>query len=142
MRHLPKDDERLVDFLRQNFPPPPAASSDLEAQILKSIALLPTECDREALTPNLQRRLWRVPPLSRWGGAIVAASLLAAWTGYRLLAPQSPSSAELMSLEAFVETNWNGVVSDTPPVEPVFEWFFSAQPTSKSEGVAEAKSQK
>lgn len=142
MKHLPKDDDRLVDFLRQNFPTPPGASSDLEAQILKSIASLPDRGSRAALASNLQRRLWKVPPLWGFRGAIVAASLIAAWSGYRLLTPQSPTPVDVVSLEAFVETNWNGVVSDTPAVEPVFEWFFSAQPSSESEGVREAKTRK
>ncbi len=142
MKHLPKDDGRLVDFLRQNFPSPPAASPDLEAQILEAIASLPDREKHQELATQPDRRNGRVLPLWEWRGAIVAASLLAAWTGYRLFTPQRLTPIDLVSLEAFVETNWNGVVSDAPTVEPVFEWFFSAQPSSESEDVGKVTSRK
>lgn len=114
MRHLPEDDEPLVNFLRQYAPKPPAASPDLEEKILNALTSLPESPHRLVL------------PLWLLRGAAVAACLLATWMGYRFFTPQI-TSAELVSLEAFMETNWNGVIDDSS------DWFFSTQSSFESE---------
>ena len=105
MTQFSDDDKDLVNFLRQHRPEVPPASPILEEQILRDIQKLHVS----SLTkPPLVRhsRLWLVP-------SIVAAGFLAAVVGYRTLIPSTPSATELASLETFIETNWQGTISET-----------------------------
>lgn len=101
MTKFPNDDERLVDFLRQHAGEAPTAVPDLEQLIIQSVAISPPKLARH-------RQLWVVPPA-------IAAGLLIAWTGYRVLMPTSSfSAAQLASLNAFLENNWdNGVLGSS-----------------------------
>ncbi len=96
MTKLPNDDECLVNFLRQHRPDVPPAAPDLEQLIIQSVAASPPKSTR-------YRQMWVVPPA-------IAAGLLIAWTGYRILMPVSFSAAQLASLNAFLESNWDGAV--------------------------------
>ncbi len=99
MTRLPPDDKQWQDFLRQHCPEPPAATADLEEQLMKAI--------EKSQLPQVNRRLWAIPPA-------IVAGLLMMWSGYRGLVffPEPSNSA---SLEIFLENNWNGVVGETPP---------------------------
>jgi hypothetical protein len=112
MTQFPRDDSDLVNFLRQNRPQVPSASLDLEQQILQNIAMLhPT-----SQPTQIRRRrpvLWLIP-------SVIAASLVAAVVGYRVLIPtQEANPAELAKLERFMENNWHGTVGD-PPESDIF----------------------
>ncbi|MBO3457958.1 hypothetical protein G7B40_036500 [Aetokthonos hydrillicola Thurmond2011] len=108
MTLFPKDDNDLVNFLRQNRPEVPSASLDLEQQILDNIAML------HPISPPIQIRnrrpvLWLIP-------SMIAASLVAAIVGYRALmsTQETTSPAELAKLERFMENNWHGTVGQSP----------------------------
>jgi hypothetical protein len=106
MTRFPNDDKDLVNFLRQHRPEVPPASADLEQQILRHVETLHATSLR---TPNLRHRspLWLVP-------STIAAGLVAAVISYDAFIPAQPSPAELAKLERFMESNWQGVVSDNP----------------------------
>ncbi len=96
MTHLPPDDRQWQEFLHKHCPTPPPAAADLEERLMKTI--------KKSRQPVLAQRLWAVPPA-------LAASLLMAWSGYRLLIPL-PDSSNSASLEAFLQDNWNNVVGE------------------------------
>jgi anti-sigma factor RsiW len=98
----PNDDDRLKEFLRQHAGAVPPAAPNLEQQIMVAVASSPQ--------PARYRRLWFVPPA-------IAAALAIAWAGSRLLVPAPLSATELASLEAFMESNWNGVLSSPPTTQ-------------------------
>jgi hypothetical protein len=97
MNKFPEDDEQLVKFLRQHTGTVPPAAQDLEEQIITTISSAPQRSSRQQLK-------WIFP-------TAIAAGLLLAWTSYRVLMPTSPSPAEVASLEAFLESNWDGVLN-------------------------------
>ena len=97
MNQFPNDDEKLVAFVRQNRPVPPPAAANFEEQLLEGI-------DRQPI-PSQQPRhrvFWAIP-------SAVAAGLLLAWGGYRLLNPAT-NTAEL---EVFLVNSWNGAIGET-----------------------------
>ncbi|MBN3926400.1 hypothetical protein [Nostoc sp. NMS4] len=99
MSQFPDDDKNLVNFLRQHRPPVLPPSPDLEQQILQQV---------QTSTVKPQRRLtklWLVP-------SVIAASLVAAVVSDRVVAPAKPNAAELANLEAFIDSNWQGTVSE------------------------------
>lgn len=76
MTKLPNDDQRLVDFLRQNRPEIPPSNPELEEKIFQAIASSPPP-HLHHNSPNhssRHRQLWLVPPA-------IAASLALAWAG-------------------------------------------------------------
>jgi len=97
MTQLPPDDQQWQDFLRQHCPKPPAATADLEEQLMRTI--------EKSTVPQLNRQSWALPPA-------IVAGLLMMWSGYRALVffPEPSNSA---SVEIFLENNWNGVVGET-----------------------------
>ncbi|WP_392534250.1 hypothetical protein [Nostoc sp. C117] len=99
MSQFPNDDKNLVNFLCKHRPPVPPASPDLEQQILQQVQTSIVKPQRRLA------RLWLVPP-------VMAASLLASVFSYRVLVPAKPSAAELANLEAFIDSNWQGTVSE------------------------------
>ncbi len=106
MTQFLNDDKDLVNFLRQHRPEVPPASADLEQQILQNVETLhPISLP----APKVRRRspFWLVP-------SVMAASLVAAVVSYRTLIPAQPSAAELVKLEKFMESNWQGTVSEYP----------------------------
>jgi hypothetical protein len=93
MTHKPEDDRDLVNFLRQHRPIPPPASADLENQIMRKIA------------PRRRPIRWWV------GSGALAAGLATAILSYRVLQPVPPSTTELASVEAFMESSWSSSIS-------------------------------
>ena len=99
-------DDRLVNFLHQHCPPVPPAAADLEDRVMQAV---------ESLHPQPTRpKLWLVP-------GTLAASLLIAVAGYRLLTPATVNSVQLSHLEAFLENNWNGLVNTDEETIPTIE---------------------
>lgn len=98
MTQLPPDDKQWQEFLHEHCPKPPPAAADLEEQIMNVI--------EKSEEPAIRRQLWALPPA-------LAAGLLMAWSGYRTLIP-FPQPSNSASLEAFLESNWNDVVPETP----------------------------
>lgn len=99
MTQLPSHDERWQEFLRQYRPTPPPAASELEEQLMNAI-------ERTPQRPAISWRLLAVP-------SAIAAGLVMALSSYRILIPsQEPSN--YASLEAFLESNWNEVTTETP----------------------------
>lgn len=116
MTFVPQDQEPLVDFLRQHRPIPPPASADLELQIVKAVESLPAWGSQVRGLHLSRRGLWQA-------SSAIAASLLIILSGDRDLKNSNPSPAELASLEAFLETSWDGVVNDSQTLAPANEWF-------------------
>ncbi len=98
------DDLPLVDFLRHYHSAAPPASEDLEDQILTQIM----EAQPQSLLAPPRRRqrsrYWAIP-------VAIAASLVATVIGYQALTPKPMSNADQTSLEAFIQTNWDGTVN-------------------------------
>ncbi|MEH2111074.1 hypothetical protein [Nostoc sp.] len=99
MTQLPNDDPDLVNFLCQHRPDVPPASPDLEQQILQQVKAWPQAPLRHYSRPRLV-----LPAL--------AAGLVAAIVGYRAFIPVQTSPAEFATLEGFIESNWQGTVSN------------------------------
>jgi hypothetical protein len=100
----PKDDQPLIDFLRQNVGTPPPAAPNLEVQIMQAVVSSPHQ------QTSRRRHLWVVPPA-------LAASLLLAWATYRAFVPPSPLPD---TIEAFMTDNWDSVVAGD---ETEVDWF-------------------
>jgi hypothetical protein len=98
----PNDDQDLIRFLQQYRPQPPSASPNLEERILSVVEQLENAPQRR------QQRWYRSP----WVPTAIAAGLVVGLVSYRALLPSRPNPAELRSLEAFMETNWNASVND------------------------------
>jgi hypothetical protein len=107
MTQLPPHDKRWQEFLRQYRPTPPPAASELEEQLMNAIETTP---QRSAIS----WRLLAVPSaLAKHRVSLFAAGLVMALSSYRILIPsQEPSN--YVSLEAFLESNWNEVTTETP----------------------------
>ncbi|MGA9378192.1 MAG: hypothetical protein WBV73_05435 [Phormidium sp.] len=76
MTNLPNDDQRLVDFLRQNRPEIPPSPPELEEKLFQAIASSPPPHlhHHSSNHPSRYRQLWLVPPA-------LAASLALVWAG-------------------------------------------------------------
>jgi hypothetical protein len=99
MNQFPHNDKDLVDFVRQHRTQVPPASLDLEQQILQQV-------QASSVQPRHRRsQVWLVPPM-------IAAGLIATMISYRAYTPARPSAAELATLEAFIESNWQGTLSE------------------------------
>lgn len=116
MTQFPPDDQPLVDFLRQHRPLPPPPALDLEQRLLATLGETPQpkgttvlERSRAVVSRSSRsaRSLWLVPPA-------IVAGLLVTWTAERFWLPSNPSPAEVSSLEAFMENNWQGSVTHEP----------------------------
>jgi hypothetical protein len=95
MNKSPDDDELLLEFLRQHAGNAPPAAPELEEKIVRATI--------SSARPQRQRQLWILPPA-------IAATIAIAWTGYHLFMHPNYSSAEMKSLEAFLESSWGGSV--------------------------------
>ena len=105
------DDPELVNFLRRYHPQVPAATPELEDQVLAAVqatSLKPSP--RLRSSQLLQNRFWVV-------SSAIAAGLIAGVVSYRALTPARPNATELANLESFIESSWYGTVSDTPENE-------------------------
>ena len=115
-------DEELVNFLKQHRPSLPEAAPDLELKILAAIesnqASLVNETHREktraTTSPKSNDRL-KISSVSKWAVlSAIAASLLVLWSGYRPFETAQLPDEETAKLEAFLVTNWEGVLHDSP----------------------------
>jgi hypothetical protein len=113
MNKLPNNDQKLVDFIRQNRPALPPENQDLEAQIMAAVAAIPRSESghNSSVIPFRRRSLWLMPPA-------IAASLLMAWGTSRLLNPPPQTATELASLEVFIENTWDEVLDQDSP-----DWY-------------------
>lgn len=104
MNKLPNNDQKLVEFLRQNRPEVPPANQDLAAEIMAMVAATPLaeSVPKSRVIPLRWLSFWLMPPA-------IAAGLLMAWGTSRLFIPTSPPAAELASLEVFIEKTWDGI---------------------------------
>ncbi|XGV94922.1 MAG: hypothetical protein ACAF41_19535 [Leptolyngbya sp. BL-A-14] len=119
MSQIPNDDHELVAFLKQHRPQAPPADSALEARLFDAIDALPPQENLVPFRrsqPRTRRSLvWLVPPT-------LAAGLVASILGYRVLVPAKPTATDLASLQAFMESNWQGTVNSSSTDEelPLF----------------------
>ena len=119
MNQFPNDDHELVAFLKQHRPQTPPTDAALEARLFDAIEALPQQDELARLRrsqPRVKRSIvWFVPPT-------LAAGLLVSVIGYRLLVPSKPSTAELANLQAFLESNWKGTLTNgsTDEETPLF----------------------
>lgn len=113
MSQFSNDDHKLVDFLKQHRPSVPAADPALEDRLFDAIAATaqPTTLADHRASRSRRSVAWLVP-------SAIAAGLVATVVGYRTLVPAKPSATELASLEAFVESNWQGTFSNTSDEAP------------------------
>ncbi|HEY9752566.1 MAG TPA: hypothetical protein V6C46_06430 [Coleofasciculaceae cyanobacterium] len=111
----PDDDRPLIDFLRHYRPPTPPASEDLEDRILAQITAANTQSTSVPLRRRQRLRYWAIP-------TAIAAGLVATVISQQVLTPKPPSNADQASLEAFIETSWNGTVSSD---ETDYDWLLS-----------------
>lgn len=92
----PEDSEDLIQFLQRHRSIPPAAAPELEDRIIQALP--------------------RRSSVSRpW--ALAAAGMAAGFVGLLVAQPARSPSVEAEVLEAFMESNWSGVVEGTPPSE-------------------------
>ena len=115
MTQFPDDDKPLLEFLRQHRGHVPPSAPDLESQIMQAVASAPLQG---------RRKMWILP-------SALVASLLVTWAGYRVLVPNTASTASTNTaeLEAFLATNWDSVVGETPASsssqDPEADWLLS-----------------
>ena len=118
----PSSDQELVNFLKQHRPSIPEAAPDLELKILAAIesnqASLVNETHREktriTTSPKSNDRL-KISSVSKWAvSSAIAAGLLVLWSGYRPFETAQLPDEETAKLEAFLVTNWEGVLHDSP----------------------------
>ncbi|MEG4582949.1 hypothetical protein QUA71_25535 [Microcoleus sp. MON1_C5] len=117
----PSSDQELVNFLKQHRPSLPEAAPDLELKILAAIennqASLVNETHREktrvTASPKSNDRL-KISSVSKWAvSSAIAAGLLVLWSGYRPFETAQLPDKETAQLEAFLVTNWEGVLHDS-----------------------------
>jgi hypothetical protein len=130
MNSSSEEDKPLTEFLKQHQPIAPAASVDLEDQIMRAIEtnISPEEFvrrDRSQSSGTAQRRkLWVIP-------SAIAASVIATVVGYRTFAPApQPSPAEAAELEAFIESSWSNTVTSDSAVDHTYEQILSVEDPS------------
>lgn len=118
----PSSDQDLVNFLKQHRPSLPEAAPDLELKILAAIgsnqASIVNEIHRDktrlTASPKSNDRL-KISSVSKWAlSSAIAASLLVFWSGYRSFETAQLPDEETAKLEAFLVTNWEGVLHDSP----------------------------
>jgi len=117
------DDDRLREFLHEHRPDAPPAGADLEQRVMHGIEIIPQQPEREYILPY--RRPWL------FSGAL-AASLLIALGGYRLLTPATPTVAEKATLEAFLVESWDGVMTGSQTTIYSPEALLSGEQTSNN----------
>lgn len=105
MTHFPQDqdDQKLIAFLKQNHPIPPAIKEDFEALLMAKINRLPQG------KPPLSRRrlLWFV------SGAIAGLLLVWGGTGWFSSKYQMAQIATDEELELFLINGWYGTMGET-----------------------------
>lgn len=101
-----EDDRKLVAFLKHHRSPTPPAAPDLEDRMIAALPPMPIA--------RPVARSWVQRPLFLWVPSALTAGLLAALVSHQALTPTRPNAEEVASLEAFIETTWQGTVNDTP----------------------------
>ncbi|MEG5062865.1 hypothetical protein QUB33_04475 [Microcoleus sp. B3-A4] len=118
----PSSDQELVNFLKRHRPNIPEAVPDLEQKILAAIetnqAIVFHETHRkktrESASAKSNDRL-KISSVSKWAvSSAIAAGLLVLWSGYRPFETAQLPDDETAKLEAFLVTNWEGVLHDSP----------------------------
>ncbi|MFB2837896.1 hypothetical protein [Floridanema evergladense] len=134
MSNLPNDDQRLVNFLRQNRPEIPPSDPELEEKLFQAIASSPTPQLHHHSPKNTSRhrQLWLVPPaiaaslalmfagnylrerspLTSTSATVSPNNNLASKYNYFPDETQRPNHKELVKIESFLENNWSGVVTN------------------------------
>jgi len=99
----PIEDQKLVYFLKRNYPIPPDSIPDLEERIIIAIAQEPR------INQTTVKRLWLVP-------AAIVTSVLITVSGYFLFKPtqiQPVAQGQEAELEAFLINNWDSTLHDS-----------------------------
>ncbi|MEG4030685.1 MULTISPECIES: hypothetical protein [unclassified Microcoleus] len=117
----PSSDQELVNFLKQHRPNFPEAAPDLERKLLAAI-----ESNQASIFHENHRKKTRliasaksdnrlkIFSVSKWAlSSALAASLLVFWSGYRPFNTAQLPDEETAKLEAFLVTNWEGVLHDS-----------------------------
>jgi hypothetical protein len=114
----PSSDQELVNFLKQHRPNIPEAAPDLEKKILAAIER--NEAGERKLNylgdPQFTRssKRSRIVGFRKWVfPSAIAAGLLVFWSGYRAFETAQLPDNETAKLEAFLVTNWEGVLHDS-----------------------------
>ena len=114
----PSSDQKLVNFLKQHRPNIPEAAPDLEKKILAAIER--NEAGERKLNylgdPQFTRssKRSRIVGFRKWVfPSAIAAGLLVFWSGYRAFETAQLPDNETAKLEAFLVTNWEGVLHDS-----------------------------
>ncbi|MBD1887495.1 hypothetical protein [Microcoleus vaginatus] len=118
----PSSDQELVDFLKRHRPNIPEAVPDLEQKILAAI-----ESNQASVFHETHRKTTRlsasaksddrlkISSVSKWAlSSAIAASLLFFGSGYRPFETAQLQDKQTAQLEAFLVTNWEGVLHDSP----------------------------
>jgi hypothetical protein len=100
----PNDDQKLVNFLKQNQPIPPPAAIDLEQQIFNAVA------------PRQRKPLWIVP-------AAITATLVTAIFGYQALQPTTQTANQNTDIEEFIASSWSDSMQNSQNSEPSTEYM-------------------
>lgn len=130
MKKLPADDDKeLVEFIKANRPDVPPAAPDLEERIWQELDSEPTLnlnrfCQHH---PSKCKRLWLFTPAIAAGVMLVWASDPLRWRGNILPSAFSfgvrddrtsittiPKNEEIVSVEIFLQNNWNSLVRTIP----------------------------
>jgi len=106
------EDKAIANFLREHRPTAPPPKADLEEQILGAIELRNIES-----TPAVDFSRWQRRTIKIAGG--IAASVILNFVGYRFFTP-APVSVSNAELDEFIESSWNGLLTERN--EP--EWYF------------------
>ncbi|ERT05111.1 putative rNA polymerase sigma-70 factor [Lyngbya aestuarii BL J] len=108
MSKLPTNDQALINFLKQNRPTAPEATSDLEERIIAAI-----DTDDPVLSESISTHPSVATKTLRLVSSLIAVGLTLFWMGYRLVSSSSLSPSEQSQLEGFIESNWNGAMEET-----------------------------
>ena len=106
MSKLPTNDQALINFLKQNRPTAPEATSDLEERIIAALDTDDSLLSESQQAPVATKTLKLV-------SSLIAVGLTLFWMGYRLVSSSSLSPSEQSQLEGFIESNWNGAMEET-----------------------------
>ena len=114
----PSSDQELVNFLKQHRPNLPEAAPDFEQKLLAAIDR--NEAGARKLNYlgesqfTLSSKRSRTIGFRKWVfHSAIAAGLLVFWSGYRAFETAQLPDNETAKLEAFLVTNWEGVLHDS-----------------------------
>ncbi|MEG4516258.1 MULTISPECIES: hypothetical protein [unclassified Microcoleus] len=118
----PSSDQELVNFLKQHRPNIPEAAPDLELKILAAIESNQASVFHENHRQKTRARAsaksdyrLKISSVSKWAlSSAIAATLLVFWSSYRAFETAQLPDKETAQLEAFLVTNWEGVLHDSP----------------------------